>query len=282
MSSPTLSRQRPSTRQPRPAGVAHPAHRPAEPTVRTGASPAGTATTGAPAPGGGRRRCSRCTACGPGRRSRARRCSSTTSTPTTAPARSRRSPAPAPTGQPFTLQNRIVRADGQQRTVVLLGEPELEPSGGVERGRRRLHRRHRQRPAHGGVRADPGAGGRGRPAQGRDGQPGDDRAGQGHPHAADQLRRTGGLRPARPHLEPHAPQGPRRRAVDHRVGPRHARSCPTTSARSSATPARPPRPPGSPLGTSARRSGMMSGPSRGGVRCSGSPEAEEGTSAWST
>jgi hypothetical protein len=34
-------------------------------------------------------------------------------------------------GRPFTLQSRIVRADGEQRTVVLLGEPELEPSGGV-------------------------------------------------------------------------------------------------------------------------------------------------------
>jgi hypothetical protein len=34
-------------------------------------------------------------------------------------------------GRPFTLQNRIVRADGQQRSVVLLGEPELEPTGGV-------------------------------------------------------------------------------------------------------------------------------------------------------
>jgi hypothetical protein len=35
------------------------------------------------------------------------------------------------TGHPFTLQTRIVRADGEQRTVVLLGEPELEPTGGV-------------------------------------------------------------------------------------------------------------------------------------------------------
>ena len=34
-------------------------------------------------------------------------------------------------GQPFSLQNRIVRADGQLRSVVLLGEPQLEPSGGV-------------------------------------------------------------------------------------------------------------------------------------------------------
>ncbi len=35
------------------------------------------------------------------------------------------------TGKPFTLQSRIVRADGEQRTVVLLGEPELEPTGRV-------------------------------------------------------------------------------------------------------------------------------------------------------
>jgi hypothetical protein len=34
-------------------------------------------------------------------------------------------------GQPFTVQSRIVRPDGEQRTVVLLGEPEFEPSGGV-------------------------------------------------------------------------------------------------------------------------------------------------------
>jgi hypothetical protein len=35
------------------------------------------------------------------------------------------------TGTPFTVQSRIVRADGEERTVVLLGEPELEPTGGV-------------------------------------------------------------------------------------------------------------------------------------------------------
>ena len=34
-------------------------------------------------------------------------------------------------GRPFTVQSRIVRADGEHRTIVLLGEPELEPSGGV-------------------------------------------------------------------------------------------------------------------------------------------------------
>jgi hypothetical protein len=35
------------------------------------------------------------------------------------------------TGTPFTVQTRIVRPDGEERTVVLLGEPEMEPSGGV-------------------------------------------------------------------------------------------------------------------------------------------------------
>jgi hypothetical protein len=35
------------------------------------------------------------------------------------------------TGTPFTVQSRIVRDDGEERTVVLLGEPELEPGGGV-------------------------------------------------------------------------------------------------------------------------------------------------------
>jgi len=34
-------------------------------------------------------------------------------------------------GIPFTVQSRIVRADGEERTVVLLGEPEWEPTGGV-------------------------------------------------------------------------------------------------------------------------------------------------------
>ncbi len=34
-------------------------------------------------------------------------------------------------GTPFTVQSRIVRADGEERTVVLFGEPELEPTGGV-------------------------------------------------------------------------------------------------------------------------------------------------------
>jgi len=34
-------------------------------------------------------------------------------------------------GIPFTVQSRIVRPDGEERTVVLLGEPELEPTGGV-------------------------------------------------------------------------------------------------------------------------------------------------------
>jgi hypothetical protein len=34
-------------------------------------------------------------------------------------------------GRPFTVQSRIVRADGEQRTVLLLGDPKLEPTGGV-------------------------------------------------------------------------------------------------------------------------------------------------------
>jgi hypothetical protein len=34
-------------------------------------------------------------------------------------------------GRPFTLQSRVVRPDGEQRTVVLVGDPELEPGGGV-------------------------------------------------------------------------------------------------------------------------------------------------------
>jgi len=130
MSSPTLSRQRPSTRQPRPVGVSHPAHRPAEDAVRGRLA---------------------------GRYRYDRRASSWwwspemfalyglrpgTAEPCTEVLLHHQHPddrtrtlealtGACTTGQPFTLQNRIVRADGQQRMVVLLGEPELEPSGGV-------------------------------------------------------------------------------------------------------------------------------------------------------
>jgi hypothetical protein len=34
-------------------------------------------------------------------------------------------------GRPFTVRTRIVRADGQPRAVVLVGEPEIEPDGEV-------------------------------------------------------------------------------------------------------------------------------------------------------
>ena len=130
MSSPTLSRQRPSTRQPRAAGVAHPAHRPVEDGTRGRLA--------------GRYRYDRRTSAWwwspemfalyglrPG-----------TAQPCTEVLLSHQHPDDRPrtlealtgactSGQPFTLQNRIVRADGQQRTVVLLGEPELEATGGV-------------------------------------------------------------------------------------------------------------------------------------------------------
>jgi hypothetical protein len=35
------------------------------------------------------------------------------------------------TGRPFALETRIVREDGEERAVVLLGEPQLDPSGVV-------------------------------------------------------------------------------------------------------------------------------------------------------
>jgi hypothetical protein len=35
------------------------------------------------------------------------------------------------TGRPFTLETRIVRTDGRERSVVLTGEPQLDPSGAV-------------------------------------------------------------------------------------------------------------------------------------------------------
>jgi hypothetical protein len=130
MSSPTLSRQRPSTRQPRPVGVSHPAHRPAEDGVHGRLA--------------GRYRYDRRTSSWwwspemfalyglrPGT---AEPCTEVLLHHQHPDDRSRTLEAltgACSTGQPFTLQNRIVRADGQQRMVVLLGEPELEPSGGV-------------------------------------------------------------------------------------------------------------------------------------------------------
>ena len=130
MSSPTLSRQRPSTRQPRPAGSAHPAHRLVEDGARGRLA--------------GRYRYDRRTTAWwwspemfgvyglrPG-----------TAEPCTEVLLHHQHPDDRPrtlealtgavtTGQPFSLQNRIVRADGQTRTVVLLGEPELDAGGGV-------------------------------------------------------------------------------------------------------------------------------------------------------
>ena len=131
MSSPTLSRQRPSTRPPRPAGVGLAAHRLAE----------ADGTHGRLA---GRYRYDRRTSSGwwssemfalyglrPGT---AEPCTEVLLHHQHPDDRARTLEAltgACTTGEPFTLQNRIVRADGQTRTVVLLGEPELEPSGGV-------------------------------------------------------------------------------------------------------------------------------------------------------
>jgi hypothetical protein len=130
MSSPTLSRQRPSTRQPRPAGVVHPAHHLPEDGARGRVA--------------GRYRYDRRTSAWwwspemfalyglrPGT---AEPCTEVLLHHQHPDDRTRTLDAltvACTAGRPFTLQNRIVRADGQQRTVVLLGEPELEPTGGV-------------------------------------------------------------------------------------------------------------------------------------------------------
>lgn len=131
MSSPTLSRQRPSTRPPRPVGTTPPPHRLAEADGTRGRlaaryrydrrtsvwwwSPEMFALHGLhPA----------------------------TAQPSTEVLLHHQHPddrtrtlealtGACTVGRPFTLQSRIVRADGEQRTVVLLGEPELEPGGGV-------------------------------------------------------------------------------------------------------------------------------------------------------
>ncbi len=130
MSSPTLSRQRPSTRQPRPAGAAHPAYRVAEEGTRGRLA--------------GRYRYDRRTSTWwwspemfamyglrPGT---AEPCTEVLLHHQHPDDRTRTLDAltgACTSGLPFTLQNRIVRADGQLRSVVLLGEPQLEPSGGV-------------------------------------------------------------------------------------------------------------------------------------------------------
>ena len=115
MSSPAVSRHRLVDR-PRHHGHGSPRRRcPAPPTStrrRPPASPAGTATTGAPATGGGRRRCSPSTACRPGRPSRTPRRTCSTSTPRTARGCSRPSPQACATGEDFALETRIIRADG--------------------------------------------------------------------------------------------------------------------------------------------------------------------------
>jgi hypothetical protein len=131
MSSPTLSRQRPSTRQPRAAGAAPAPHRVAE-------------ADGARSRLAARYRYDRRTSAWwwspemfdlhglrPGT---AEPCTEVLLHHQHPDDRTRTLEAltgACTAGRPFTLQNRIVRADGEQRTVVLLGEPEIEPTGGV-------------------------------------------------------------------------------------------------------------------------------------------------------
>src|SRR5215212_3123933 len=131
MSSPTLSRQRPSTRQPRPAGGTPASHRLGEvdgPRGRLAAryrydrrtsawwwSPEMFALHGLRP--GTAEPCTEVLLHHQHPDDRTRTIEALTGACTA--------------GRPFTLQSRIVRADGEQRTVVLLGEPELEPTGGV-------------------------------------------------------------------------------------------------------------------------------------------------------
>lgn len=133
MSSPALSRQRPSTRQVRPVGV---------PSVTPGPRPGGTAATHGRL--AGRYRYDRRTSAwwwspemftlhglSPGS---AEPCTEVLLHHQHPDDRVRTLEAltnACTAGQPFTVQSRIVRADGEQRTVVLLGEPELESTGGV-------------------------------------------------------------------------------------------------------------------------------------------------------
>jgi ANTAR domain/PAS fold len=131
MSSPTLSRQRPSTRQPRPAGA------PTSP-------PSSAETDGSRGRLAARYRYDRRTSTWwwspemfdlyglrPGSAEACTEVLLHHQHPDDRPRTLEALTGACTAGQPFTLQNRIVRADGEQRTVVLLGDPELEPTGGV-------------------------------------------------------------------------------------------------------------------------------------------------------
>jgi hypothetical protein len=131
MSSPTLSRQRPSTRQARPDGVPSSPHRLAE-----GDAPRGRLAA--------RYRYDRRTSAWwwspemfdlyglrPGSAEPCTEVLLSHQHPDDRPRALEALTGACTTGQPFTLQSRIVRADGEQRTVVLIGEPTLEATGGV-------------------------------------------------------------------------------------------------------------------------------------------------------
>ena len=131
MSSPTLSRQRPSTRDPRPAGAAAP-----PPPLLAGAG----GTRGRLA---ARYRYDRRTSAWwwspemfdlyglpPGSAEPCTEVLLHHQHPDDRPRTLEALTGACTAGQPFTLLSRIVRADGELRTVVLLGEPEMEPAGG--------------------------------------------------------------------------------------------------------------------------------------------------------
>ncbi len=135
MSSPTLYRRRPSTRQPRPTGQAA-----TGPPPSTGPGP----STGAPSRLAGRYRYDRRSSAWwwspemfalhglePGTTEPSTEVLLSSSHPDDGARTVEAITRACTAAQPFTLQNRIVGPDGQQRTVVLVGEPELAPDGAV-------------------------------------------------------------------------------------------------------------------------------------------------------
>ena len=243
MSSPALSRHRasPTARRTR-ARPRRPADHRGRPATRSaGRVPLRPA---APAPGGGRRRCSPSTGCRPasaqpGHRGLLRYQHAED-----------RGRAP---GRPHRgLHQRAVPSrwrpgssgrTAQQRDVVLVGEP-----GG--RRRTAAWRRRGHVPSTSPTAARPA-----RPAeraQALEAEVGQLRAAMASRAAIEQAKgilmlltscgEQVGLRPAGAHLQPHPPEGPRRRRSRSPSRRPAARRCPTTSARSSGTPARRPSP----------------------------------------
>ena len=228
----TAHHPRPGAARPRPAGPRHrwrrhPGSFPARMPPPGRGRPAASGTTAPRPPGRGRRRCSPSSGWTPGRPIPAPRRSWTGSTPTTGSAPWTRSPRPAP-GRAFALQTGLGRT-GEARAVVLVGEPELDAAGRGGRGRGHVRRHHRRAPRRVG---------RPNGTRALEAEVGQLRAAMASRAVIEQakgilmLLTSCGDQTAfdllAPHLQPHPPQGPRRRARASPSRRRVAPGCPTT------------------------------------------------------